>query len=132
MYCEILEFQFVSAKIESDNSVVVPWKSKTDSRTEGSSKSALEQRIALVQQDLAAQPPSSTNSLMPAKNKRKTNMTKIADISKSLLLQNQQNDEIRDSEISITNEEGIEDTEEKDDLSPVISSATRSRKKRRT
>ncbi|UZO03934.1 uncharacterized protein OCT59_024334 [Rhizophagus irregularis] len=31
LYCEILEFQFVSAKIESDNSIVVPWKSKSDS-----------------------------------------------------------------------------------------------------
>ena len=132
LYCEILEFQFISAKVESDNSVVVPWKSKTDSRTEGSSKSALEQRIALVQQNLTAQPPSSTNPLTPAKNKRKTNMTKIADISKSLLLQNQQNDEIHDSETSIANKERIEDTEEKDGTSPVISSATRGRKKRRT
>src|SRR6266536_6481339 len=132
LYCEILEFQFISAKVESDNRVVVPWKSKTDSRTEGSSKSALEQRIALVQQNLTAQPPSSTNPLTPAKNKHKTNMTKIADISKSLLLQNQQNDEIHDSETSIANEERIEDTEEKDGTSPVISSATRGRKKRRT
>ncbi len=132
LYCEILEFQFISAKVESDNSVVVPWKSKTDSRTEGSSKSALEQRIALVQQNLTAQPPSSTNPLTPAKNKRKTNMTKIADISKSLLLQNQQNDEIHDSETSIANKERIEDTEEKDGTSPVISSAMRGRKKRRT
>jgi hypothetical protein len=48
--CEIFEFQFISAKIESD-SIVVPWKSKTNSHTEGSSKS-VEQIIALVQQNL--------------------------------------------------------------------------------
>ena len=62
-FCEILEFQFISAKIESDNSIVVPWKSKTNSHTEGSSKSAIEQRIALVQQNLATQASSPTNPL---------------------------------------------------------------------
>ncbi|CAB4442851.1 unnamed protein product [Rhizophagus irregularis] len=51
LYCEILEFQFVSAKIESDNSIVVPWKSKSDSRNEGSLKSVIEQRISLIQQN---------------------------------------------------------------------------------
>ncbi|CAB4437327.1 unnamed protein product [Rhizophagus irregularis] len=105
LYCEILEFQFVSAKIESDNSIVVPWKSKSDSRNEGSSKSVIEQRISLIQQNSTTQPPS---SMTPTKNKRKTNMTKIADISRSLLLQNQQSDEIHDSKTSITNEENEE------------------------
>jgi hypothetical protein len=144
LYCEILEFQFISAKIESDNSIVVPWKSKTNSHTERSSKSAIEQRIALVQQNLATQPPSSTKPLISAKNKRKTNMTKIADISRSLLLQNQQGDEIHDSEISITNEENgeridentdedeerFENIEEKNNAK--ISDSTRSKKKQKT
>ncbi|GET53658.1 hypothetical protein GLOIN_2v1772177 [Rhizophagus irregularis DAOM 181602=DAOM 197198] len=105
LYCEILEFQFVSAKIESDNSIVVPWKSKSDSRNEGSSKSVIEQRISLIQQNSTTQP---SLSMTPTKNKCKTNMTKIADISRSLLLQNQQSDEIHDSETSITNEENEE------------------------
>ncbi|GBC52455.2 hypothetical protein GLOIN_2v1476741 [Rhizophagus irregularis DAOM 181602=DAOM 197198] len=105
LYCEILEFQFVLAKIESDNSIVVPWKSKSDSRNEGSSKSVIEQRISLIQQNSTTQP---SSSITPTKNKRKTNMTKIADISRSLLLQNQQSDEIHDSETSITNEENEE------------------------
>jgi hypothetical protein len=144
LYCEILEFQFISAKIESDNSIVVPWKSKTNLHTERSSKSAIEQRIALVQQNLATQPPSSTKPLTSAKNKRKTNMTKIADISRSLLLQNQQGDEIHDSEISITNEENgeridentdedeerFENIEEKNNAK--ISDSTRSKKKQKT
>ncbi|GBC17655.2 hypothetical protein GLOIN_2v1476741 [Rhizophagus irregularis DAOM 181602=DAOM 197198] len=110
LYCEILEFQFVSAKIESDNSIVVPWKSKSDSRNEGSSKSVIEQRISLIQQNSTTQP---SLSMTPTKNKRKTNMTKIADISRSLLLQNQQSDEIHDSETSITNEENEERINEK-------------------
>ncbi|GBC45232.1 hypothetical protein GLOIN_2v1476741 [Rhizophagus irregularis DAOM 181602=DAOM 197198] len=96
---------FVSAKIESDNSIVVPWKSKSDSCNEGSSKSVIEQRISLIQQNSTTQP---SLSMTPTKNKRKINMTKIADISRSFLLQNQQSDEIHDSETSITNEENEE------------------------
>ncbi|EXX68916.1 hypothetical protein RirG_100710 [Rhizophagus irregularis DAOM 197198w] len=65
LYCEILEFQFVSAKIESDNSIVVPWKSKSDSRNEGSSKSVIEQRISLIQQNSTTQP---SSSITPTKN----------------------------------------------------------------
>ncbi|UZO06959.1 uncharacterized protein OCT59_027263 [Rhizophagus irregularis] len=98
-------FTFVSAKIESDNSIVVPWKSKSDSCNEGSSKSVIEQRISLIQQNSTTQP---SLSMTPTKNKRKINMTKIADISRSFLLQNQQSDEIHDSETSITNEENEE------------------------
>ncbi|CAB4427251.1 unnamed protein product [Rhizophagus irregularis] len=145
LYCEILEFQFVSAKIESDNSIVVPWKSKSDSHNEGSSKSVIEQRISLIQQNSTTQPPS---SITPTKNKRKTNMTKIADISRSLLLQNQQSDEIHDSETSITNEENEEENEERNENieeneernenikkknnTPKISNSTRGRKKQKT
>ncbi|GES85561.1 hypothetical protein GLOIN_2v1476741 [Rhizophagus clarus] len=47
LYCEILEFQFVSGKIDTDNTISVPWKSKADSYTE-SPKSSLEKRIALI------------------------------------------------------------------------------------
>ncbi|CAB4433482.1 unnamed protein product [Rhizophagus irregularis] len=88
-------------------------------------------------------------------NKRKTNMTKIADISRSLLLQNQQSDEIHDSETSITNEENeerinenieeneernenIEENEERNENikkknnTPKISNSTRGRKKQKT
>ncbi|CAB5359655.1 unnamed protein product [Rhizophagus irregularis] len=151
LYCEILEFQFVSAKIESDNSIVVPWKSKSDSRNEGSSKSVIEQRISLIQQNSTTQP---SLSMTPTKNKRKTNMTKIAGISRSLLLQNQ-HDEIHDSETSITNEENeerinekieeneernenIEENEERNENikkknnTPKISNSTRGRKKQKT
>ncbi|CAB4495990.1 unnamed protein product [Rhizophagus irregularis] len=152
LYCEILEFQFVSAKIESDISIAVPWKSKSDSHNEGSSKSVIEQRISLIQQNSPTQP---SSSMTPTKNKRKTNMTKIADISRSLLLQNQQSDEIHDSEISITNEENeerinenieeneernenIEENEERNENikkknnTPKISNSTRGRKKQKT
>ncbi|CAB4433719.1 unnamed protein product [Rhizophagus irregularis] len=127
-------------------------KSKSDSRNEGSSKSVIEQRISLIQQNSTTQPPS---SITPTKNKRKTNMTKIADISRSLLLQNQQSDEIHDSETSITNEENeerinenieeneernenIEENEERNENikkknnTPKISNSTRGRKKQKT
>jgi len=71
-------------------------------------------------------------------------MTKIADISRSLLLQNQQGDEIHDSEISITNEENGERIDENTDEdeerfgnieeknNAKISDSTRSKKKQKT
>ncbi|CAB4399877.1 unnamed protein product [Rhizophagus irregularis] len=117
------------------------WKSKSDSRNEGSSKSVIEQRISLIQQNSTTQP---SLSMTPTKNKRKTNMTKIADILRSLLLQNQQSDEIHDSETSITNEENeernenIEENEERNENikkknnTPKISNSTRGRKKQKT
>ena len=67
LFCEILEFQFVSAKMETDNTVSVPWRSKTESHVEANSispKSAIEQRIASVKQNLAAQPPLPTKTSM--------------------------------------------------------------------
>jgi len=53
-------------------------------------------------------------------------------LHKDFAITNQQNDEIHNSEASITNEEKIENTEEKGDTSPVISGATRSRKKKKS
>jgi hypothetical protein len=57
---------------------------------------------------LATQSLSSTKPSAPTKNKN----DKIVDISRSLLLQDQQNDEIHDSEISIANEENGERTKD--------------------
>lgn len=143
LYCEILEFQFVSAKIESDNGITVPWKAKNNSNNEesSSSKSALEKRITIVQQNLTTQPPSSTKLSTLNKNRHKTNMTKIADIARSLLSQNQQNnddqqnnndqqdDETNNSDTCITDEKIIE---ENNDKTAKVSSGTRSTKKRKT
>jgi len=115
LYCEILEFQFVMAKIETENTISVPWKTKTDSHIESSSsstKSAIEQRIDLIRQSLATQAPS-TNS--PAtqnhKNKRKTITTKISEISKSLQNQNQIEIDDDDQEQTDDNVEVVEDNE---------------------
>ena len=103
----------MSTKVETDNTITVPWKTKIDSHAESSSsspKSAIERRIALVQQNLVTQPlptkPSKTN-------KRKSFTTKISNISKSLLSQNQQI-EINDSDQEKVedNEENIDDDEE--------------------
>ncbi|UZO16932.1 uncharacterized protein OCT59_008298 [Rhizophagus irregularis] len=142
-YAELTESGY-TLQIQNQITVlyVVPWKSKSDSRNEGSSKSVIEQRISLIQQNSTTQP---SLSMTPTKNKRKTNMTKIADISRSLLLQNQQSDEIHDSETSITNEENeekinekIEENEERNENikkknnTPKISNSTRGRKKQKT
>lgn len=142
LYCEIMEFQFISAKTELDNTITVPWKTKTNLSNEGSSssKSALEKRISRVQQNLATQPPSSTKSAS-AKNRQRTNMTKIADISRSLLSQNQQNDDNQQDDDNqqvdeINNsdalEETVEDIEENDNATTKVSGGTRSSKRRKT
>ena len=111
LFCEILEFQFVSAKVETDSTVTVPWKSKTESHVETSStspKSAIEQRIASVKQNLATQPPSSTKTSMSnPRNKRKMFATKVSNISKSLLSWDQPIEIASDDD-----QEGIEDNEE--------------------
>src|SRR5688572_8020448 len=56
LYCEILEFQFITAsKTETENTVSVPWKVKNEPHTESSSftpKSSIERRIDLVRQSL--------------------------------------------------------------------------------
>ena len=110
LFCEILEFQFVSAKVETNSTVTVPWRLKTESHVEASStspKSAIEQRIAFVKQNLATQPPSSTKtSMLNPRNKRKMFTTKVSNISKSLLSQDQP------IEIVPDDQEGIEDNEE--------------------
>ncbi|GES89267.1 hypothetical protein GLOIN_2v1476741 [Rhizophagus clarus] len=113
LYCEILEFQFVSGKIDTDNTISVPWKSKADSYTE-SPKSSLEKRIALVRQNLTTQESLSTSSsTQNPKNKHKTSTTKILDISKSLLSQDQ-HIEINDSdqEKAENEEETIDNNED--------------------
>ena len=107
LYCEILEFQFVSGKIESDNTITVPWKAKSDSHSKASSstpKSPMERRISLLRQNLTTQPPSSTKTSMASK--LKSFGTKISNISKSLLSHNH---EIHDSD---NNQEKVENDEE--------------------
>ena len=120
LYCEILEFQFVSSKIESDSTITVPWKAKFDSHSEASSstpKSSMEKRISLLKQNLTTQPPSSTKTSMASK--RKSFGTKIENISKSLLSHNQQRVELNDSDNNkeeVENEEGnIDDNVENND-----------------
>ena len=142
LYCEILEFQFVMAKIGTENTISVPWKTNTDSHMESSSsspKSAIEQRIELIRQSLTKQAPSPTNSsTQNYKNKRKAFTTKISEISKSL--QNQI--EIHDNEIhdndqeEIVDEEIVEDNEETldnkdDDVQAKTTTVTRKTRKKR-
>ena len=91
LYCEILEFQFVSGKIESDSTITVPWKAKSDyhsKATLSTPKSPMERRISLLKQNITTQLPSLTKTSMA--NKHKSFGTKISNISKSLLSRNQQ------------------------------------------
>src|SRR5947199_10561218 len=84
---------------------------KTESHVETSStspKPAIEQRIAFVKQNLATQPPSSTKTSMSnLRNKCKMFATKVSNISKSLLSQDQPIEIASDDD-----QEGIEDNEE--------------------
>jgi len=78
LYCEVLEFQFITSKMETESAISVPWKTNTDSHIMGSSssssspKSAIERRIDLIRQSLTAQAPLPTNTpTQNCKNKRK-------------------------------------------------------------
>lgn len=137
-----MEFQFVSAKVDNDNTISVPWKSRTDSQAEtssASSESAIGQRIDLIRKNLATQPPSATNPSKPnLKNKRKASVTKISEISKSLLSQNDSDkekidndDEIVEIEINENSDENIDDNEEKDDT-PKVSTRRKRRRSNKT
>jgi hypothetical protein len=145
LFCEILEFQFVSAKVETDSTVTVPWGSKMGSHVEASStspKSAIERRIASVKQGLATQPPSSTKTpISNPKNKRKMFTTKVSNISKSLLSRDQQiADDVQErsehnEDIVEDNEETIEDNNDNtgdDEEEDHHTSTTRITKKRRS
>ena len=129
IYCEILEFQFISTYKETE-SISVPWKSKTESRAESSSpssKSTIERRIDLVRQNLATKPPSPTNSpVQNRKNKRDLFNLKISDVSKSL--QNQQENEIHDSQEKTDDE--IEEIVDKDKIDEIEEEATTRKSKR--
>jgi hypothetical protein len=113
--CEILEFQFIPGKIESDNNISVPWKNKTDSSPSSSkTKSAVDRRIDLIRQNLETKTSPLSDTSKQSHKKRKTFLTKTSEISKSLLSQDQQNQriEISDSDEEIYDNEKIEDDDE--------------------
>lgn len=131
-YCEILEFQFVAGKIETDNSVTVPWKTNTNESTASSSKSPIDRRINLIRRNLETKTPPTPSSATASKKgrkKREAFTTKLADISKSLLSRDEQ-EEIQDSDEEVNDDEEIEDNEEEDDPPVNISNVRRSKRKR--
>lgn len=139
LYCEILEFQFVTAKTEMESSISVPWKVKTEPDIGSSSskpKAAIERRIDLVRQNLATKSSSSADPPTGSrKNKRKSFNTKISEISKSL--QNQpveiydsDQEKVDDGNVEIV--EGEEETiEDEDDEDISMNGATVTRKSKR-
>jgi hypothetical protein len=57
LYCELLEFQFISARMDNDVGVTVPWKSANKTNN----NSDIDQRISQIRQEQCARPPSPTN-----------------------------------------------------------------------
>lgn len=91
IYCEILEFQFVASKPESENTTIsVPWKSKADSTAASSSKakSAIDRRIELVRQSAETKIPPTSPSAVPNQIHKKQNIP-VTKMSESSLSQNQ-------------------------------------------
>lgn len=138
--CEILEFQFITSKMQTENAISVPWKTNVDSHTIESSsslsKSPIEKRIDLVRQSLAAQASSPTDSpKQNCKNKRKATNIKISEISKSLQNQIEIHDSDQekiddDIEVIEDNEETVDD--EDGDVQTKNTTVTRRSKKRRS
>jgi hypothetical protein len=137
-YCEILEFQFVAGKTETNNTISVPWKTKTDDSTASSSKSPIERRINLIRKNLETKTPTSPSATVSKKGRkrRESFATKISDISRSLLSQDEQvetrdsNEEINDNEEIEDDDENIEENGEKDDPPANNSNVRRSKRKK--
>ncbi|CAG8678986.1 uncharacterized protein OCT59_002084 [Rhizophagus irregularis] len=140
LFCEILEFQFIAAKFETDNTISVPWKSKIDSSPASSSKtkSSIEKRIDLIRENLEKTPPTPplTNTLKQNRNRREAFTTKISDISRSLLSKDQQIERDTDQEANDIveiddddNESVVEENNKKYDTSMDIPSKTRKSKR---
>ena len=48
LYCELLEFQFISTRTDTDGGITIPWKT-AENKTNG--KSVIEQRTAQIRQE---------------------------------------------------------------------------------
>ena len=137
LYCEILDFQFIASKIESDSTISIPWKNKPDSTPSSSkTKSAVDRRIDLIRQGLETKMTPLSDTPKQSHKKRKFILTKTSEISKSLLSQDQQDQHIEIIDSDEDNEE-IEDDDEyierncKNDEAPAnISTKTRNSKKK--
>ena len=149
IYCEILEFQFVASKPESENTTMsVPWKSKADSTATSSSKakSAIDRRIELVRQSTGTKtPPTSPSAGVPTQIHKKRNIP-VTKMSESSLSQNQPI-EIYDSSQEInyneetnnddkikeidSDDETVEENNGEDDPPTDISNDERKSKKKR-
>jgi hypothetical protein len=88
LYCEILEYQFVSSKTDNSTNITVPWKQNNSSIAESSS--SIEKRIATAHK-LATTAQSSTSSKRNRSPKGKGKAKKISDVALSLL-DNEQTD----------------------------------------
>ena len=135
LYCEILDFQFVTAtKTEIDGGITVPWKLNNDPSAEKTSsfkpKSAIEQRIALVRQNdtVAAQP--SSNDLTTRKRKTKLPVTRLSNLSKSLIQNDDEQQEQIVEVITIDDDEQRETTGENPDNEPHSENKSKKTRKR--
>ena len=55
LYCELLEFQFISTRADTDGGITIPWKT-AENKT--NCKSVIEQRIAQIRQERSTTAPS--------------------------------------------------------------------------
>jgi hypothetical protein len=79
LYCELLEFQFISTRADTDGGITIPWKT-AENKTNG--KSVIEQRIAQIRQERSTTAPSPV--IIPD-DTPKQKRTKISDICKTFL-----------------------------------------------
>lgn len=135
LYCEILEFQFIAGKTETESSISVPWKVKAETHAGPSSskpKSAIERRIEAIRKSAPSPINLPVNS--PAQGRKNKNKggpfsLRISEISKSL--QNQPI-EIHDSDQEKGDDDEVmecEDEEEEEDEDAPISKRKSKRRK---
>lgn len=113
LYCEILEYQFVSTKSDDNNNVVVPWKKGTVDKSESSTKSAIQKRVAAVHQNIQQSPPEPIEH-ETIKRKGKQTQSRIVDIAANLVSKNCKSEDSRsvdeELEVEATNSADVEDS----------------------
>jgi hypothetical protein len=108
LYCDVLEYSFVSSKSESNGNITVPWKTTTVDLEKEEKTSSIENRVAAAHEKSSNSSSTSTSPKRTRQAKGKQKAMKVSDIAASLLDQ-QPEDNKANSEEKVTEEIVISD-----------------------
>jgi len=128
LYCELLEFQFISTRADTDGGITIPWKT-TENKT--NCKSVIEQRIAQIRQERSTTAPSPV--IIPD-DTPKQKRTKISDICKTFLSSSDNGNTSKTNiniDTNVEEQDNNENSEGQESDNDVIIKQENSTKKRR-